>query len=60
MPRRIEGDFNSFHFPSERSGLITLLRQCMTSHNFISVHGLVDIPMAGGRLHGPIPSLDPG
>ena len=42
------GDFIIIHFPSERLGAASYSQAMYGFFDFISLHGLMDIPMAGG------------
>ena len=48
VPWCVLGDFNVC-FPTERLGTINFTQAMHDFLDFISVHGLLDIPMAGGR-----------
>ena len=49
VPWCVLGDFNVVCFPTERLGTINFTQAMHDFLDFISVHGLLDIPMAGGR-----------
>ena len=42
------GDFNVIRFPSERLRAISYTQSMYEFSDFISLHGLMDIPMEGG------------
>ena len=48
LPWCLGGDFNIIHFPSERLGAASYTQATYGFSNFISLHGLMDIPMEGG------------
>ena len=48
LPWCLGGDFNIICFPSERLGAASYSRAMYGFSDFISLHGLMDIPMAGG------------
>ena len=61
VPWCVSRDFNVVRFPTERLGAVNFTQAMHDFSDFISVHGLLDIPMVGGRcIHCSIPSLDPG
>ena len=48
LPWCLGGDFNIFCFPSKRLGVVSYTRAMNEFSDFISLHGLMDIPMKGG------------
>ena len=48
VPWCLGSDFNIIRFPSERLGAATCTRAMYGFYDFISLHGLMDIPMEGG------------
>ena len=48
MPWYLGGDFNIICFPSKRLGAASHTRAMYGFSNFISLYGLMDIPMEGG------------
>nr|XP_023894571.1 uncharacterized protein LOC112006527 [Quercus suber] len=48
LPWCVGGDFIIIRFPSERLGAASFSRAMFGFSDFISLHGLMDIPMAGG------------
>lgn len=53
LPRFTGSDFNVTHFPSKRTGGACLSPAMTKFLDFISEQGLMDLPLAGGHLHGP-------
>ena len=49
VPWCVLGDFNVVRFPMERLGVVNFTQAMHDFIDFISVHGLLDIPMASGR-----------
>ena len=49
VPCCVLGDFIVVRFPMERLGVVNFTQAMHDFLDFISVHGLLDIPMAGGR-----------
>ena len=45
VPWCLGGDFNIIRFPSERLGATTCTRAMYEFSDFITLHGLMDIPM---------------
>uniref|UniRef100_A0A2N9IUI4 Reverse transcriptase domain-containing protein n=1 Tax=Fagus sylvatica TaxID=28930 RepID=A0A2N9IUI4_FAGSY len=50
VPWVLGGDFNVVRFPSERVGYDTFSPAMHDFLDFISVHGLVDLPLSGGNF----------
>jgi len=48
LPWCLGGDFNIICFPSERLGAVSYTWDMHGFSMFISLHGLIDIPMEGG------------
>ncbi|KAL4644003.1 hypothetical protein ACB092_02G132300 [Castanea dentata] len=48
LPWCLGGDFNIIHFPSERLGAASYTRAMCRFSDFISLHGLMDIPLERG------------
>ena len=48
LPWCLGGDFNIICFPSKRVGVVSYTRAMNEFSDFISLHGLMDIPMKGG------------
>ena len=48
LPWCLGGDFNVIRFPSERLGVGRFTRCMYDFSDFISLHGLMDIPLKGG------------
>ena len=48
LPWCLGGDFNIIRYPSEQLGATSYSRAMYGFSNFISLHGLMDIPMVGG------------
>ena len=48
LPWCLGGDFNIISFPSERLGIASFSWAMYGFSDFISLHGLMDISMAGG------------
>ncbi|KAL4618313.1 hypothetical protein ACB092_06G001100 [Castanea dentata] len=54
LPWCLGGDFNITRFPSERLGAVSYSRAMYGFFDFIFLHGLMDIPLAGVFTPGPI------
>ena len=48
LPWCLGGDFNIIRYPSEQLGATSYSQAMYGFSNFISLHGLMDIPMVGG------------
>ena len=51
LPWCLGGEFNKIYFSSEGLGAASYSRAMYGFSDFISLHGLMDIPMRGGPLH---------
>ena len=49
LPWCLGGDFNVICFPSERLGAVSYTQSMYDFSDFISIHGLMDTPLEGGR-----------
>ena len=49
MPWSVSRDFNVVHFPTERLGVVNFTQAMHDFSDFIYVHGLLDILVAGGK-----------
>lgn len=49
LPRCVGGDFNAVRFPSEQLGAENFTQGMQDFSDFISIHGLMDIPLEDGR-----------